>query len=203
MNAMVLELRLDREKNRWITRTLSGLGKGTEIWTHAIPLGENKIKVIVDFYVPKLPSFLKPLYAKQYIETYAHLYDEDLWMMATRQNELVRVKNGKNLTKVNSIKLGNLAHLENELPKTFDFNGHPYRLIKLENRLIAHSASCPHMLGPLNETDVINGTVTCPWHGYEFDVKTRECITGSKCKLAPAPSIHIEQLTKEVTASTH
>ena len=52
---MIVELRLDREKNRWITKTHKGLGKGTEIWTHAIPLGENKIKVIVDFYVPKLP----------------------------------------------------------------------------------------------------------------------------------------------------
>jgi len=201
MNAMELELRLDRDKNRWITRTLSGLGKGTEIWTHAIPIDDNKIKVIVDFYVPKLPRILKPLYAKEYLETYAHLYDEDLWMMATRQNELDRVKKGKSLSKADSIKLGNLAAIENELPKAFDFNGHPFRLIKLEDELIAHSASCPHMLGPLNDTNVINGTVACPWHGYEFDVKTRKCISGSKCKLAPAPTIHIDDKSEEVIAS--
>ncbi|GEM_PF-4952810 len=66
-NSMTLELRLDKSKNRWITKTLAGFGKGTEIWTHAIPISPNKIKVIVDFYVPKLPRFLKAKYAGQYV----------------------------------------------------------------------------------------------------------------------------------------
>ncbi len=202
MNTMVLELRLDRDKNRWITRTLSGLGKGTEIWTHAIPIDENRIKVIVDVLVPKLPRLLKPLYAQQYLETYAHLYDEDLWMMATRQNELNRVKAGKSLVKAESVKLGMLSELKDRLPKSFDFNGHAFRLISLNDTLMAHSASCPHMLGPLNETNVALGTVTCPWHGYEFDIKTRHCVSGQKCKLAPAPIIHIEGDHQEVIART-
>jgi nitrite reductase (NADH) small subunit len=200
MNAMVLELKLDRDKNRWITRTLSGLGKGTEIWTHAIPINENRIKVIVDVFVPKFPRFLKPLYAKQYLETYAHLYDEDLWMMATRQNELNRVKEGKAIERSDSINLGTLGHIKKQLPKAFDFNGHPFRLISLDDALVAHSATCPHMLGPLNDIDVARGTVACPWHGYEFDVKTRDCISGQKCKLAPAPSIHIEGPLQNVIA---
>ena len=85
---MLESLRVDIDKNRWITKTLSGLGKGTEIWTHAIPIGENKIKVIVDFYVPKLPALLKAKFAGQYNALYAHLYDEDLWMMAGRQTAL-------------------------------------------------------------------------------------------------------------------
>ncbi len=200
MNSMVLELRLDRDKNRWITRTLSGLGKGTEVWTHAIPIDENRIKVIVDVYVPKLPRLLKPLYAQQYLETYAHLYDEDLWMMATRQNELNRVKAGKSLVKTEYVNLGTLNELKALLPKAFDFNGHPFRLINLNDTLVAHSASCPHMLGPLNESNVALGTVSCPWHGYEFDIKTRNCISGQKCKLAPAPIIQIEGEHQEVIA---
>lgn len=197
MNAMEIELRLDRDKNRWITKTLSGLGKGSEIWTHAIPLADNKIKVIVDFYVPKMPSLLKALYAKQYLETYAKLYDEDLWMMATRQNELDRLKQLKADKKHSdnhyqaSLVLGKVSEIENNLPHEFTQNGHPYRLIKLDNELIAHSSTCPHMLGPLQKSDVTNGTVECPWHGYKFDVKTRKCTTGQKCKLAPAPTISI------------
>jgi len=62
-NEMEIKLTLDREQNCWKTVTLSGLGKGTEIWTHAIPTGENQIKVVVDFFVPKLPSFLKAVFA--------------------------------------------------------------------------------------------------------------------------------------------
>lgn len=204
MNFMELELRLDRDKHRWITRTLSGLGKGSEIWTHAIPLEDNKIKVIVDFYVPKLPRFLKSMFAKEYINTYSKLYDEDLWMMATRQHELDRLKNRKsaqNHAQLNasSINLGNKAQVEQTLPVQFSLKGHPYRLIQLKDTLIAHSSTCPHMLGPLQDSDVINGKVECPWHGYQFDVITRECTTGQKCKLAPAP--HIQEKNGEIIAS--
>lgn len=198
MNKMELELKLDREKHRWITRTLSGLGKGSEIWTHAIPLDDHKIKVIVDFYVPKLPKFLKNMYETEYIKTYAKLYDEDLWMMATRQHELDRLKNRKapentealNTTRIN---LGGETDIEHALPLEFTLQGHPYRLIKLDNEWVAHSSTCPHMLGPLQNSDVKDGKVECPWHGYVFDVKTRECTTGQKCKLAPAPKIMIDQ----------
>jgi hypothetical protein len=82
MTWLELELRLDRDNNRWVTTTLRGLGKGTQIITHAVPLAEDRIKVIVDFYVPKLPRFLHGLYARQFIDTYAKLYDEDLSMPA-------------------------------------------------------------------------------------------------------------------------
>lgn len=198
MNKMELELKLDRDKHRWITRTLSGLGKGSEIWTHAIPLEDHKIKVIVDFYVPKLPKFLKSMYESEYIKTYAKLYDEDLWMMATRQHELDRLKNrkapeNKEILNTSTIHLGSEADVSQALPMEFTLQGHPYRLIKLENEWIAHSSTCPHMLGPLQNSDIKNGQVECPWHGYMFDVKTRECTTGQKCKLAPAPKVLIDQ----------
>jgi nitrite reductase/ring-hydroxylating ferredoxin subunit len=202
MNKLTLELKLDRDKHRWITRTVSGLGKGSEIWTHAIPLSEHRIKVIVDFYVPKLPAFLKNLYATAYINTYSKLYDEDLWMMATRQHELDRLKSRKSAEfqeEINNtqLNLGKLENVEKELPIQFTLKGHPYRLIKLKGELVAHSSTCPHMLGPLQDSQIIdspksNGIVECPWHGYQFDIKTRECITGQKCKLAPAPKIEIK-----------
>lgn len=197
MNFMELELKLDRDKNRWITRTLSGLGKGNEVWTHAIPLEENKIKVIVDFYVPKLPGFLKGVFGQQYIETYSKLYDEDLWMMATRQHELDRLKNrkapeNKEILNKDSINLGPVDDVEKQLPVSFTLKGHPYRLIKLKDEMLAHSSTCPHMLGPLQDSAVVEGNVECPWHGYKFNVKTRECTTGQKCKLASAPSVEIE-----------
>jgi nitrite reductase/ring-hydroxylating ferredoxin subunit len=209
MNYMTLELTLDRENHRWITRTLSGLGKGSEIWTHAIPLEDNKIKIVVDFYVPKLPNFLKGMYAKEYLETYAKLYDEDLWMMATRQHELDRLKKlkaDKNNPETDAnhqitLVLGNADELEKALPHEFTQNGHPYRLIKLDDELMAHSSTCPHMLGPLQASNVVDGTVECPWHGYKFDVKTRKCTTGQKCKLAPAPSITIDKVRNEVVSS--
>ncbi len=75
--------------------------------------------------------------------------------------------------KEGSINPGKLTHIENQLPNAFEFNSHPFHLIKLKDERLAHSTACPHMVGPLGDTSAINGTVACPWHGYEFDVKTR------------------------------
>jgi nitrite reductase/ring-hydroxylating ferredoxin subunit len=203
MNYMELELRLDRDKNRWITRTTAGLGKGTEIWTHAFELEENKIKIVVDFYIPKLPELLKNLYAKQLVHTYAKLYDEDLWMMATRQHELDRIKAGTKLQSAESVELGLLTEIEKNLPLTFNFNNNPYQLVKLDGELQAFSTTCPHMLGPLQDSAIEQGIVECPWHGYQFDVRSRECVSGAKCKLAPAPIISIGKNTGVVTVSKY
>lgn len=199
-NSMVLELRLDRPKNRWITKTLSGFGKGTEIWTHAIPLGPNKIKVIVDFYVPKLPTVLKAKYAGQYSALYAQLYDEDLWMMAGRQTALNKIDKAKTTNTSSMLSLGKLENIKAKLPFTFEFNHQSYRLLELDDTLIAHTLSCPHMLGPLQDANVEKGILECPWHGYQFDLKTRKCISGQRCKLAPAPLIKIDTNKMEVIA---
>lgn len=37
-------------------------------------------------------------------------------------------------------------------------------------RFCATDAKCPHLGGPLNEGALAGSTVTCPWHGSEFDV---------------------------------
>ena len=52
------------------------------------------------------------------------------------------------------------------------------------------------------EVGIDQGLVECPWHGYKFDVKSRECISGAKCKLAPAPTISIDDESGIITAST-
>jgi NAD(P)H-dependent nitrite reductase small subunit len=31
---------------------------------------------------------------------------------------------------------------------------------------------CPHQGGPLSEGELSGTTVTCPWHGWEYDVTT-------------------------------
>ncbi|MEM7106241.1 MAG: Rieske 2Fe-2S domain-containing protein [Bacteroidota bacterium] len=202
MTTMVIELRLDKTKNRWITKTHSGLGKGTEIWTHAIPLGDNKIKVIVDFYVPKFPRFLKSMYAQQYTDLYAQLYDEDLWMMADRQAQLDNLTASKLSTTQTSMVLGKLEDIRAKLPYTFKFNNQSFRLVNLNGQMFAHSMTCPHMLGPLNDADIQNGILVCPWHGYEFDLKTRECVSGQKCKMAPAPKVKIDKKKNEILVLT-
>ncbi|MCA9422585.1 MAG: Rieske (2Fe-2S) protein [Nitrospirales bacterium] len=44
--------------------------------------------------------------------------------------------------------------------------------------------TCVHRGGPLGEGDLDGETVTCPWHSWEFNVKTGACITN------PAACVH-------------
>lgn len=42
----------------------------------------------------------------------------------------------------------------------------------------ATQAKCPHRQGPLNEGKLEASTVTCPWHGSEFNVCTGAVLRG-------------------------
>lgn len=66
-----------------------------------------------------------------------------------------------------------------------------FRLIDLEGSLVAHSAVCPHWLGPLDEAPVIDGAIRCPWHGYVFDVVDGRCQSQPALKLAPPPEVRV------------
>lgn len=32
--------------------------------------------------------------------------------------------------------------------------------------------ACPHVRGPLGEGELAGDLVTCPWHGWQFDIRT-------------------------------
>lgn len=197
---MEVKLELYPDEFCWKTVTLSGLGKGTEIWTHVIPLEEHRIKVIVDFYVPKVPPFLKSLYRDYYLSVYQQLYDEDERMMYQRQEALDFRKKQLEKTSEKSVVLGTQAEVNQKIPFTFTLNNQRFCLARVGDEYVAYSAVCPHMLGPLDEEPVSRGVVECPWHGYEFDIRTGNCVSGQSCRLKPAPRIVVDPDTDQVSA---
>src|SRR5262245_39639520 len=44
--------------------------------------------------------------------------------------------------------------------------------------------ACPHMAGPLGSGSCENGIVTCPIHGWQFDVRTGLAPTNANTKVA-------------------
>lgn len=197
---MEIQLVLNKEEYCWKTTTLAGLGKGTEIWTHAIPLGENKIKVIVDFYIPKLPAILKSFYLDYYLSTYKTLYDEDLVMMSQRQEALDFKKESVSKTAEKIVLLGKENEIRNQLPFTFEFDTKRFCINEVNGELVAYSAMCPHMLGPLENERLDGEVVECPWHAYRFNVKTGECISGQRCRLKTPPRLEVKAETGELFA---
>ena len=45
-------------------------------------------------------------------------------------------------------------------------------LFNVEGTIYALDGVCPHQGGPLAEGEMTGCVVTCPWHGWQFDVRT-------------------------------
>jgi len=147
-----LELRLDRTHQRWITRTLSGLGVGAEIWSYVFAREGGGLQVVVDFFVPDVPEAARAQMLAYYTQLYAGLYDEDVSMMTGRQAALEAKP-----SKAQEVNLGRLADVQARLPLVFELGGKRFRLVQHEGALMAHAASCPHMLGPLENAEIVDG----------------------------------------------
>ncbi len=180
---VTLELRLERDCRRWITRTLEGLNAGSEVWTHAFEVSSRRTDIVVDFFVPGVADAARTRVGDAYCSLYERLYDEDVAMMVERQRQLdARIDpEGAPTPKC----LGALDVLQ--LPLHVDFGGRGYYVARVDAELVAHVSRCPHQMGPL--APVVAGVVRCPWHGYRFDAKTGACLSGQLCRLAEAPRV--------------
>ncbi len=195
---ITIELRLDRDCRRWITRNLDGPTQGAEIWTHAFQVSERETDIVVDFFVPGTPADQVESVGDFYKAVYHRLYDEDVSMMVERQKQLDL--NAERASKAaEAITLGPLREVRERLPITVEQGGMPYRVIELDGRLTAYSLVCPHSLGPLDAAEVVEGTVECPWHGYRFDVRSGEPVGSHKCRLARAPEVRVNDDSSAVT----
>ena len=56
--------------------------------------------------------------------------------------------------------------------KTVDINGKPVAVFNVDGHFYAVSDTCLHRGGPLGEGELNGKIVTCPWHGWRYDVTT-------------------------------
>lgn len=65
-------------------------------------------------------------------------------------------------------------------------------LFNLEGVFYAIDNSCPHSTGPLVEGHLYGTTVTCPWHGSQFDVTTGQCQAGPALQRVTTYPVRVE-----------
>lgn len=56
--------------------------------------------------------------------------------------------------------------------KTVTANGKEIALFNVNGKFFAIDNTCPHRGGPLGEGELEDSIVTCPWHGWRFNVET-------------------------------
>ena len=175
----LIELRLDKVCRRWITRTLDGRGKGAEIWTHVFPIADHRVDIVVDYFVPGVPVEAREKVGLAYAKLYESLYDEDVAMMVERQRRVdSRVGSDVASHAQQQVSLGQRQDLQ--LPHYVEFGGRDYVVQEVDSELVVYPAICPHQSGPLAKAELNNGVVICPWHGYEFDVRTGRLVDSAK-----------------------
>lgn len=180
-----LELLLDTDCRRWITRNLDGPNVGAEIWTHVFVVNDRVLDLVIDFFVPDVPAAARDKVGLAYARQYEQLYDEDVQMMTERQRQLDR--------RLDSVDRSQTLTLEAPSPQAgpvpVEFDGRAYRLEWYQDRWILYPALCPHQLGPLHGPINQQGEVVCPWHGYRFDVVSGDATSGGHCRFGPRPQV--------------
>ena len=72
----------------------------------------------------------------------------------------------------NFVKVASANDLKPGENKVVNVNGTEVALFNVEGEFFAITNTCPHRGGPLGEGYLEGDAVTCPWHGWRFNVKT-------------------------------
>ena len=153
---LVIDVALDRAARRYHTRTVGGPGTGTDIVTTLTPDDAGRTGVEVAFLVPGVAPEAAAMVGGVYQSLYAKLWDEDEAMMVRRQ-----------------------AVLDGTLAPAC-------RALVVDGKRVDFVATCPHLGGPLEDASVEDGCITCPWHGYRFDLRTGRSADGRGLALRTA-----------------
>lgn len=82
-----------------------------------------------------------------------------------------------------SVKVASLSDLPEGSSREVAVEGRIVALFHVEGRIHALDGICPHAGGPLGEGTLAQGVVTCPWHGWQFNVANgHHCLNGNICQ---------------------
>jgi nitrite reductase/ring-hydroxylating ferredoxin subunit len=70
------------------------------------------------------------------------------------------------------VKIAGTAELTPGSGLVKEVNGQAIALFNVEGAYYAIDNTCVHRGGPLGEGDLEGDTVTCPWHAWQYSVKT-------------------------------
>ena len=70
------------------------------------------------------------------------------------------------------VTVANVNDIKEGESKVVEINGKEIALFNVDGRFYAIDNTCAHKGGPLGEGVVAGEIVTCPWHGWEYNIKT-------------------------------
>jgi NAD(P)H-dependent nitrite reductase small subunit len=88
---------------------------------------------------------------------------------------------------LNWIKVATTQSISADRGKSIDMDGVSIALFKVGDKIYAIDNVCPHKGGALAEGGLKECVVTCPWHGWKFDVTTGAMSSNPSIKVKSYP----------------
>lgn len=78
------------------------------------------------------------------------------------------------------VKMATLDDLPPGQAREVEHDGRIYALFHVDGEIWAIDGICAHQGGPLAEGEVEGPIVTCPWHGWQYDVRNGRALLGTR-----------------------
>jgi len=72
-------------------------------------------------------------------------------------------------------RVGSLTKLQGGKPLSANIDGTRVAVFLVDGELVATTGKCPHAGGPLFTGTLCGTLLTCPWHGWSFDLASGAC----------------------------
>ncbi len=79
-----------------------------------------------------------------------------------------KIDRTKTIKKEGWLVVCNISEIEEDRAKIFTVENERVAIFKYDGKLSAIHNVCKHQGGPLGEGKIIDGCITCPWHGYQY-----------------------------------
>ena len=148
---MMMRVTLDEDRLGYTNATFTdGVENGRAV-CRIEETGDDTCHMSLRFYAPETPDMDRDATGAFYAGLFGRLIDED---------------EPKMIYRTKALRAGGAAHKERRTVTLADGSEAEIPLV------------CPHQGLPLTCDPDADGVMTCPWHGYRFDAKSGECISG-------------------------
>lgn len=90
------------------------------------------------------------------------------------------------------IKVANTKDLQPGTARLVEVAGRKIALFNVDGKFYALDDTCTHRGGPLSEGSIKGDSVTCPWHGAIFDMKTGQDLSPPASKGVASFKVQVE-----------
>ena len=104
-------------------------------------------------------------------------------------DELVQLEGNPSVPGAGWVEGPRVDELDSDRPNMFDAGEHNVLLVRSPDGWRAYRNACAHQGLPLDggQIDQEAGTITCPWHGFQYETESGECLSAPQCQLEPFP----------------